>query len=49
MPHTKKYSSEFWLKLILRFNGYLSLPAYISVIMPQSWLAWCVKIGRAHV
>lgn len=43
MPHTKKYSSEFWLKLILRFNGYLSLPAYISVIMPQSWLAWCVS------
>lgn len=43
MSGAKKYSSEFWLKLILRFNGFLSLPAYISVIMPQSWLAWCVS------
>lgn len=43
MPRTNKVSCEFWLKLILRFNGYLSLPAYISVIMPQSWLAWCVS------
>jgi hypothetical protein len=36
-------TAEWWLKLILRFNGYLSLPAFISVIMPQSWLAWCVS------
>lgn len=43
MPRTNKYSSEFWLKLILRFNGYLSLPAFIAVIMPHSWLAWCVS------
>lgn len=43
MPHTNKHSSEFWLKLILRFNGYLSLPAFTAVIMPQSWLIWCVS------
>jgi hypothetical protein len=43
MPRTNKHSSEFWLKLILRFNGYLSLPAFVAVIMPQSWLAWCVS------
>ncbi len=43
MTRINKHSSEFWLKLILRFNGYLSLLAYIAVIMPQSWLAWCVS------
>ena len=43
MPRTNKHSSEWWLKLILRFNGYLSLPAFIAVIMPHSWLAWCVS------
>ena len=36
-------SSEKWLKLILRFNGYLALGAVFAVLMPQSWLVWCVS------
>ena len=43
MAGINKFSCEFWLKLILRFNGYLSLPAFVAVIMPHSWLAWCVS------
>ena len=36
-------SSEKWLKFILRFNGYLAVGAVFAVLMPQSWLVWCVS------
>ena len=39
MLHTAKN----WLKFILRFNGILAVLAVVAVLMPQSWLVWCVS------
>jgi len=35
-------SSENWLKFLLRFSGILGIMAILAVVMPQSWLVWCV-------
>jgi hypothetical protein len=34
---------ESWLKFILRFNGVFATFAIVAVLMPQSWLVWCVS------
>jgi hypothetical protein len=42
---TKGYetsSAERWLKLLLRLCGILDVMGIIGVVMPQSWLAWCI-------
>ncbi len=36
------HTAENWLKFILRFNGVLATLAVVAVLMPQSWLVWCV-------
>ncbi len=35
-------SAENWLKFLLRVNGLLSVMAIVAVVMPHSWLIWCV-------
>jgi len=41
------HTAEKWLKFILRFNGILAVMAIVAVLMPQSWLVWCVsKVER---
>ena len=37
------HTAENWLKFILRFNGILAVMAIVAVLMPQSWLVWCVS------
>jgi hypothetical protein len=37
------YTAEDWLKFILRFNGGFATLAVVAVLMPQSWLVWCVS------
>jgi hypothetical protein len=39
-------SAESWLKFVLRLNGVLAAMAFVAVVMPQSWLVWC--IGRTE-
>jgi len=36
-------TAKNWLKFILRFNGILAALAVVAVLMPQSWLVWCVS------
>ena len=36
-------SAEKWLKFLLRFNGVLAVGAIFAVVMPHSWLVWCVS------
>lgn len=38
-----KHTATNWLKLILRLNGCFAIMAVVAVLMPQSWLAWCVS------
>ncbi len=35
--------SEKCLKFILRLNGLLAMMAVVAVLMPHSWLVWCVS------
>jgi hypothetical protein len=37
------HTPKNWLKFILRFNGILAALAIVAVLMPQSWLVWCVS------
>jgi hypothetical protein len=37
------HTAENWLKFILRFNGVLATLAVVAVLMPQSWLVWCIS------
>ena len=41
--------AEYWLKLILSVCGLADLMAVIGVVMPQSWLAWCVAKAEPWV
>ncbi len=38
-----KHTAESWLTFILRINGCFAVVAIVAVLMPQSWLVWCVS------
>lgn len=38
-----RHAAEHWLTLILRLNGYFAIMAIVAVLMPQSWLVWCIS------
>jgi hypothetical protein len=39
-------TEERWLRFLLRLNGVLAVMAAVAVVMPHSWLVWCV--GKAE-
>lgn len=39
-------TAERWLRFLLRLNGFLGVNAAFALVMPHTWLVWC--IGKAQ-
>ena len=42
VDRSTKRSAEKWLRFLLRFNGILAVGGIFAVVMPHTWLVWCV-------